>query len=161
LIQISAGAPPAAILGGGHSGREVWTPMSCCSSGAALLLLRPADPQVAALDVRLASRAADGGLRHSALSVPDLACETCRDRIEAALAELDGVQWCGVDIAAKRVSVEWRAAGEAPPLVAALLQAGYDAHLVELETAPQFRRTRGGSAIGLFQGWRSLWSARA
>ncbi|MET0878189.1 MAG: cation transporter [Tardiphaga sp.] len=130
--------------------------MVCCSSGAALLLLMPLDPQVAALDVLLASRPVGGG-RHSELSVPGIACEACAEAIEAALLGLGRVDRCAVDVATRRVGVDWH--GEAPPLIAALLAAGYDAQLVDPRATATARPRPDSHCLGSV--WRNLLNARA
>ena len=61
-----------------------------------------------------------------AISVPEISCETCKNAIEGALTPLDGVRAAVVDIAAKRVSVDYdeTTIGHGQ-LVAAIQEQGY------------------------------------
>jgi P-type Cu2+ transporter len=97
--------------------------MSCCAPGAELY-------QAGAMDeeILLASRPVHDGLRQTDLSVPDIHCGGCLQRIEATLGKLDGVASARANLSARRVRVLWR--GEAPPPIIATLKAiGYAAHL--------------------------------
>ncbi len=60
------------------------------------------------------------------VSVPEISCAACKTAIEGALNPLDGVSAAVVDIAAKRVSVEFDESliGQAA-LVAAIESQGY------------------------------------
>lgn len=78
-------------------------------------------------ELLLASRLVEGGLRQNDLSVPSIHCGACVARIERVLGVLPGVERARVNLSTRRVSVAWR--GEAPPLVAALNEAGFEAHL--------------------------------
>lgn len=79
-------------------------------------------------ELLLASRLVDGGLWQNELSVPSIHCGACVARIERVLGVLPGVERARVNLSTRRVSVAWR--GEAPPpLVAALNEAGFEAHL--------------------------------
>ncbi|MCW2651355.1 MAG: copper chaperone [Mycobacterium sp.] len=62
-----------------------------------------------------------------AIVVPEISCAACKTAIEGALAPLEGVRAAVVDIAGKRVSVDFdesRIGRER--LVAAIEDAGYD-----------------------------------
>jgi Cu2+-exporting ATPase len=99
--------------------------MSCC---APVLVAPPSADD----EVRLASRAVGPDLRQTDLSVPSIHCAGCIQTIERALCALPHVERARVNLSARRVSVRWR--GETPPpLVATLRQAGYDAHLHDLD----------------------------
>src|SRR5262249_55648836 len=79
-------------------------------------------------DILLASRSVGGDVRQTDLSVPTIHCGGCIRTIERTLGGLPGVEHARVNLSTKRVSVRWH--GEAPPpLLAALRDAGYDAHL--------------------------------
>jgi copper chaperone len=60
------------------------------------------------------------------VSVPDISCAACKTAIEGALGPLDGVRTVVVDVAGKRVSVEFDEAliGH-DALVAAIENQGY------------------------------------
>jgi P-type Cu2+ transporter len=76
----------------------------------------------------LQSHDAGDGLRRSDLSVPDMTCGGCMQKIEAALGKLDRVARVRANLSARRVSVFWN--GEAPPpLISALRRIGYAAHI--------------------------------
>ena len=103
--------------------------MSCCAPSAELDL-HNAGPS--ADEIRLASRILSDGLRRSDLSVPDMHCGACLHKIETALGRLDGVSEARANLSARRVSVLWR--GEAaPPMMAALDEIGYAAHLFDAD----------------------------
>jgi len=97
--------------------------MSCCAPGAELYQARAMDEEIL-----LASRQVHDGLRQTDLSVPEIHCGGCLQRIEATLGKLDGVASARANLSARRVRVLWR--GEAPPPLIPTLQAiGYAAHL--------------------------------
>ncbi|MBR1120937.1 cadmium-translocating P-type ATPase [Bradyrhizobium lablabi] len=99
--------------------------MSCCAPGAELHLQQVSAPDD---EIMLASRQVADGLRQTDLSVPDIHCGGCLQRIEAALGKLDGVARARANLSARRVSVFWR--GDTPPAFMQALKAiGYDAHL--------------------------------
>src|SRR5262245_5755193 len=103
--------------------------MSCCAPGAELDL-QAAGPS--AEEIMLASRPAGDGLRRTDLSVPDMTCGACVQKIEAALARLDGVAQVRANLSARRVGILWR--GDAPPpMLRALAGIGYPAHLFDTE----------------------------
>jgi Cu2+-exporting ATPase len=100
--------------------------MSCCAPGAELYQARAVDEEVL-----LASRPVHDGLRQTDLSVPDIHCGGCLQRIEATLGKLDGVASARANLSARRVRVVWR--GETPPPFIPSLQAiGYAAHLHDI-----------------------------
>ena len=84
-------------------------------------------PSVTRDELLLASRVVGPGLRQSELAVPAVHCGACVQRIERMLGGLPGVERARVNLSTKRVTVAWR--GEAPPLVEALGDAGFEAHL--------------------------------
>ncbi|MGY8663784.1 heavy metal translocating P-type ATPase [Bradyrhizobium sp. UFLA05-109] len=103
--------------------------MSCCAPGAELCL-----HQVSSLndEILLASRAVEDGLRQTDLSVPDIHCGGCLQRIETALTKLDGVARARANLSTRRVTVVWR--GEVPPPFMSALEAlGYRAHLHDVD----------------------------
>jgi Cu2+-exporting ATPase len=102
--------------------------MSCCAPGAELYQARAMDEEIL-----LASRQVHDGLRQTDLSVPEIHCGGCLQRIEATLGKLDGVASARANLSARRVRVLWR--GEAPPPLIPTLQAiGYAAHLHDFGT---------------------------
>src|SRR5215472_16650992 len=75
----------------------------------------------------LSSRTLHDGLRQTQLSVPDIHCGGCLQKIEAVLGKLDGVANARANLSTRRVTVLWR--GETPPpLIPALRRIGYQAH---------------------------------
>ncbi|OKO76010.1 heavy metal translocating P-type ATPase [Bradyrhizobium sp. AS23.2] len=105
--------------------------MSCCAPGAELCL-----HQVQNLndEILLASRMVEDGLRQTDLSVPDIHCGACLQRIEAALSGLDRVVRARANLSTRRVAVVWR--GDVPPQFMAALEAlGYRAHLHDADAA--------------------------
>jgi len=81
-------------------------------------------------ELMLASRVVGQGVRQNELSVPSIHCGACVARIERVLGDMPGVERARVNLSTRRVIVAWR--GDAPPpLVAALNDAGFDAHLHE------------------------------
>ena len=88
----------------------------------------PSARRVANDELLLASRVLAPGLRQNELSVPGAHCGACVARIERLLGGLPGVERARVNLSTRRVTVAWR--GDAPPpFVAALSEAGYEAHL--------------------------------
>jgi Cu2+-exporting ATPase len=85
-------------------------------------------PSIPSDELRLASRTLASGLRQSELSVPSIHCGACVARIERLLGDLPAVEHARANLSTRRVTVDWR--GEQPPdLIAALGDAGYEAHL--------------------------------
>jgi len=100
--------------------------MSCCGAAASI------DPRQEEQDeILLASRLLADGVRQSDLSVPSIHCGGCIRTIERVLGGLSGVEHARVNLSTKRVTVRWRGAAP-PPFLAALKQAGYDAHVDEV-----------------------------
>jgi Cu2+-exporting ATPase len=101
--------------------------MSCCAPGAELDL-HESGPSPD--EILLASQAVRDGLRRTDLSVPDMHCGACLQKIETALGQLEGVAEARANLSARRVAVLWR--GDAPPpMIAALNAIGYAAHLYD------------------------------
>ena len=84
---------------------------------------------VAAEELRLASRAVEGGLRQTELSVPDIHCGACVQTIERAVGKLAGVAAARVNLTTRRLTVRWRDDASPPPLIETLTGIGYPAHL--------------------------------
>ena len=104
--------------------------MSCCAPGAELDL-HAAGPS--AEEIFLASQTAGEDLRRTDLSVPDMHCGACLQKIEGALGKLDGVSQARANLSGRRVTVLWR--GETPPpMISALGAIGYAAHLNDFGT---------------------------
>ncbi|MBR0869356.1 cadmium-translocating P-type ATPase [Bradyrhizobium tropiciagri] len=101
--------------------------MSCCAPGAELCLVEATSSNE---ELLLASRTLRDGLRQTDLSVPDMHCGACLQKIEATLGGLDGVAFARANLSARRVSVQWTG-DNPPPLIAALQQIGYQVHLDE------------------------------
>jgi Cu2+-exporting ATPase len=102
--------------------------MSCCAAGSELLAIGT-QAQNQANEVRLASRAIGDGIHETHLSVPGIHCGGCIQKIEKALGELPGVERTRVNLSTKRVTVDWRANNEPPPLIETLGALGYESHL--------------------------------
>jgi Cu2+-exporting ATPase len=107
--------------------------MGCCGSGAELAGLLP-DRRATDNEMLLASRMVADGVRQTDLSVPTMHCGACIRTIENTLGALAGVTHARVNLSTKRVTVRWRADGTPPPLIQALEQAGFPAHLFDFET---------------------------
>jgi Cu2+-exporting ATPase len=102
--------------------------MSCCAPGAELNL-RESGPS--AEEILLASQTVRDGLRRTDLSIPDMHCGACLQKVERALGRIEGVAEARANLSARRVAVLWR--GDAPPpMVAALDAIGYAAHLYDM-----------------------------
>ena len=99
--------------------------MSCCIPGAVICF----DQHTSAdEELLLASRMVRDGHRQSDLSVPDIHCGGCLQKIETALRRLDGVVHVRANLSGRRVAVVWT--GETPPpLMPALEAIGYQAHI--------------------------------
>jgi P-type Cu2+ transporter len=106
--------------------------MSCCAPGAELtaLPLRAGDEEIL-----LASRLVADGIRQTDLSVPAIHCGACIRTIEKALGGLAGVESARANLSAKRVTIRWQANGSPPPFVDTLKQAGFEAHLFDIESS--------------------------
>src|SRR5882757_689834 len=107
--------------------------MGCCGSGAELALLLP-DARAAGEEVLLASRIVADGVRQTDLSVPAVHCGACMRTVETALGGLSGVESARVNLSTKRATVRWRADSVPPPFVETLKQAGFEAHLFDIES---------------------------
>jgi P-type Cu2+ transporter len=106
--------------------------VGCCGSGAELALLLPG-ARAAGEEVLLASRIVADGVRQTDLSVPAVHCGGCMRTVETALAGLAGVQSARVNLSTKRATVRWRADSAPPPFIETLKQAGFEAHLFDIE----------------------------
>jgi len=111
--------------------------MSCCAPGAEMALevaeaASAASAAPSSDEIKLASRALDGGCRQTDLSVPSVHCAGCIQAIEAALAKLENIDSARVNLSTKRVSVRWRGE-QVPPFFATLSRLGYQAHLFDPE----------------------------
>jgi Cu2+-exporting ATPase len=84
----------------------------------------------------LASRVVGQGVRQNELSVPSIHCGACVARIERVLGGVPGVEGARANLSTRRVTVAWRG-DEPPPLLAALNEAGFDAHLHESAVGKQ------------------------
>jgi Cu2+-exporting ATPase len=99
--------------------------MSCCAPGAELCFDEVGTSNE---ELLLSSRTLPDGLRQTDLSVPDIHCGGCLQRIEAALGKLDGVASARANLSTRRVCIQWT--GDVPPpLIATLKQIGYQAHI--------------------------------
>ena len=106
--------------------------MSCCAPGAELAAM---PPRVRGSDeeVLMASRVVADGVRQTDLSVPGIHCGGCIRTIEKALGGLTGVESARANLSTKRVTVRWQANGGPPAFVETLKQAGFEAHLFDVE----------------------------
>jgi Cu2+-exporting ATPase len=107
--------------------------MGCCGPGAELALLAP-DVRGTGEEVLLASRIVTDGVRQTDLSVPTVHCGACIRTIEKALGGLAGVESARVNLSTRRVTIRWRSDRAPPPFVETLKQAGFEAHLFEIES---------------------------
>jgi Cu2+-exporting ATPase len=99
--------------------------MSCRAHGAELCFDEVGTSNE---ELLLSSRTLRDGLRQTDLSVPDIHCGGCLQRIEAALGKLDGVASARANLSTRRVCIQWK--GDIPPpLIATLKQIGYQAHI--------------------------------
>jgi len=101
--------------------------MSCCAPGTevAAIAALPSEEEL-----RFAARDLGDGSRQLELSLPDVHCAGCIRTVESALSRLPSVDNARVNLSTRRVSVRWR--GEAvPPIVPALVEAGYPPHLAD------------------------------
>ena len=85
-------------------------------------------------EVLLASRIVADGVRQTDLSVPTVHCGACIRTIEKALGGLAGVESARVNLSTRRVTVRWRSDGAPPPFIETLKQAGFEAHLFDVES---------------------------
>ena len=107
--------------------------MGCCGPGAELALPAP-DARGSGEEVLLASRIVADGVRQSDLSVPTVHCGACIRSIEKALGGLAGVESARVNLSTRRATVRWRSDGAPPPFIETLKQAGFEAHLFDIES---------------------------
>jgi Cu2+-exporting ATPase len=101
--------------------------MSCCAPGAELDF-QEVGPS--AEEISLASRPAGDGLRRTDLSVPDMHCGACLQKVEVALTRLDGVEEARANLSLRRIGIVWRG-DTPPPMLLALNTIGYCAHLYD------------------------------
>jgi P-type Cu2+ transporter len=101
--------------------------MSCCAPGAEFDLQESGTSDE---ELLLSSRTLRDGLRQTDLSVPDMHCGGCLQKVEAALGQLDGVAHARANLSTRRVSVIWRG-DTPPPAIATLQRSGYSAHLYD------------------------------
>lgn len=103
--------------------------MSCCAPG--LDYAEPPDTGRQSDELRLASKPLGNGFLQTSLSVPGIHCGGCLRRVEKALTALKGVEDARANLSAKTVTVRWHNDDAPPPMIEALEQAGYKAHLYE------------------------------
>ncbi|MEC4590146.1 MULTISPECIES: cation-translocating P-type ATPase [Nitrospirillum] len=96
---------------------------------AVLTLPGTHDAPVKAEEIRLASRSVGPKLLQTELSVPEIHCGGCVQRIERAVGRLPGVAAARVNLSTKRLTVRWRDEGTPPPLMETLTRLGFSAHL--------------------------------
>jgi Cu2+-exporting ATPase len=102
--------------------------MSCCAPGAELYLCQV---DQSGEEILLASRTVQDGVRQTDLSVPDIHCGGCLQKIETALKKIACVRDARANLSTRRVTVLW--SGEDPPPLLATLEAlGYQAHLHDI-----------------------------
>ena len=106
--------------------------MSCCAPGAELTAM---PPRAGDEEILLASRVVADGIRQTDLSVPAIHCGACIRTIEKALGGLAGVESARANLSAKRVTIRWQANGSPPPFVDTLKQAGFEAHLFDIDSS--------------------------
>lgn len=124
--------------------------MSCCERAAQAQLLN-GQREDAAREILLASRDLGGGLFQTDFSVPQARCGACIAAIETCLTRLDGVVSARMNLTARRVSVTWK--GEAPSMMKALKDAGFDSTLSDIENVghdPEMARLLRATAVAGF-----------
>lgn len=87
----------------------------------------PTERSAVSNELLLASREVAPGLRQVELAVPGMHCGACIARVERVLGGLPAVDRARANLSTRRVTVAWR--GAAPPLLATLNDAGFEAHL--------------------------------
>jgi len=102
--------------------------VGCCASGAKLSR-DEAGPSHE--EIMLASRTLHDGLRQTELSVPDMHCGGCLQKIESVLGRLDRVANARANLSTRSVTVLW-GGDTPPPLIATLRGIGYQAHLHQM-----------------------------
>ncbi|MBR1232477.1 cation-translocating P-type ATPase [Bradyrhizobium sp. AUGA SZCCT0182] len=107
--------------------------MGCCAPGAESALLAR-DAAGTGEEVLLASRIVADGVRQTDLSVPTVHCGVCIRTIEKALGGLAGVESARVNLSTRRVTVRWHSESTPPPFLETLKQAGFEAHLFDIES---------------------------
>lgn len=124
--------------------------MSCCAATAPLIAEAAAAYPPSDEEILLHSRDLSGGLRQVVLSVPDMHCGACIGRVEKAIGALPMVEAARVNLARKRVSVNFRPGRGAPgALFEALRHAGYAAHVFNGRDADDAGMERLVRALGL------------
>jgi len=106
--------------------------MSCCGSGAELTAMLPS-ARASDEEVLLASRMVADGIRQTDLAVPTIQCGACIRTIEKAIGGLAGVESARANLSTRRVTIRWRSDRAPPPFVETLKQAGFEAHLFDIE----------------------------
>lgn len=102
-----------------------------------------------------ASQSLDDGTMRTQLSVPTAHCGGCMAKIERILGNLEGVVTARVNLSTRRVTVTWRQAqsASAPPLLATLNEAGFEANLLSQSDErddPEKRRLIVATAVAGF-----------
>ena len=82
-------------------------------------------------DVSRMSRTGPDGLKAIELSVPEMHCGGCIQKIEKALQALPAVTNARVNLSTRRVSVQWQPEQGDPRFDQALENAGFDAHIYQ------------------------------
>lgn len=67
------------------------------------------------------------------LSVPDIRCAGCIQKIENALMAAPSISYARVNLTARRVRVRWEEHCSTPPLIDIIARSGFQAQLTELE----------------------------
>lgn len=104
-------------------------------------------------ELLLASRQLDGGYTMTELSVPGAHCGGCIAAVERALSDLDGVVSARLNLTTRRAMIKWRCSASAPPMIEALSNAGFEAHLSspeETDSDPQRGRLFRATAVAGF-----------
>jgi len=104
--------------------------MSCCAAIGADLVASDLQAR-ARQQLRLAARPLGNGLIETQISVPDIHCGGCIQKIEAALGELPGVRSARVNLSTKRVTACWHETADPPPIIETLESIGYRANLYD------------------------------
>ncbi|MGV2980528.1 cation-translocating P-type ATPase [Camelimonas sp. ID_303_24] len=101
--------------------------MSCCAPGADINAASGAPSHDELLH---AARDLGNGVAQIELSVPAIHCGACIQKLEQALAGLDGVVSARVNLSTRRVTIRFRHDAP-PPIVATMTALGYPPHLLD------------------------------
>ena len=79
--------------------------------------------------IKLAARSVSAAESEVALSVPDIRCAGCIQKIENALIVTPGISWARVNLTTRQVRVRWLTGNGTPPLIDIISHCGFEAQL--------------------------------